>query len=237
MRRFIATGRVHPERADVSFTTIRLGLAPLGKAQVHCDSSQITVVIEGDFDGFLSAHITAHELASMVTDALGMFLGTGYSVEMIQIIEDNGDPHVFGVRPLDADDKTLGFAQEEQLFEQVLKMSAADVFFRFATSDYVRAITNTQDCATYCYRSIESIKSALALKTGVDSWKPLHEAVGTTRETIEQSVKRFADPVRHGNWIELPTTTAAQRYEMLKLTRDILLSYLKHVGAEGRSKA
>lgn len=65
----------------------------------------------------------------MVTDALGMFLGTGYSVEMIQIIEDNGDPHVFGVRPLDADGKTLGFAQEEQLFEQVLKMSAADVFF------------------------------------------------------------------------------------------------------------
>jgi hypothetical protein len=230
MKRYIAFGRVHPERADVRFTTIPLGIGSGGKAQVFCDSSQLTVVLmDCDLDGYLSAHIAAEHFASLVTNALGFYLGTGYSVELIQIIEDDGTPHVIGARPSGPKGETLGFPDNQQLFEQVLRLSATDMFLRFAVGDYVRAITETGDCATYCYRSIESIKSAFAFKAAVDSWQPMHDALGTNRESIEQTVKRFADPVRHGNWIELPTTTGAQRYAMLELTRNILLSYMDHV--------
>lgn len=235
MRRYVSTGRVHPERADINFTSIEIGLGGVGKAQVHCDSSQLTVVIEGDFDGFIAAHLTAEQLASMVVDALGMFVGTGYSVELIQTVEDDGTPHVFGARPHGPNGETLAIS-DEAFFGRVLQLSTSDIYFRFATADYIRAITNTRDCATYCYRAIESIKSALAFKSGIDSWQPMHETLGTNRETIDRVVKRFADPVRHGNWIELPSTTGAQRFEMLKLTHDILLSYLKHVGAGNGSK-
>jgi hypothetical protein len=230
MTRYIGLGRVHPERADVRFTTIPLGLGGNGKAQVFCDSSQLTVVLtDCDFDGYMSACITAEHLASMVTNALGFFLGTGYSVELIQILEDDGTPHVVGARPFGPKGETLGFPDNQQLFERVLRLSANDVFLRFAVGDYVRAITATADCATYCYRSIESIKSACAFKANVDSWQPMHDALGTNRKSIDQTVKNFAAPVRHGNWAELPTTTGAQRYAMLELTRNILLSYMDHI--------
>lgn len=170
MTRYIALGRVHPERADVQFSTIPLGIGGAGKAQVFCDSSQLTVVLtDCDFDGYLSALIAAEHLASLVTNALGFYLGTGYSVELIQIIEDDGTPHVIGARPSGPNGETLGFPEDKLLFERVLRLSVTDVFLRFAVSDYVRAITDTADCATYCYRSIESIKSACAFKTGVDS--------------------------------------------------------------------
>jgi hypothetical protein len=177
----------------------------------------------------MSAYIVAEHLASMVTNALGFYLGTGYSVELIQIFEDDGTPHVVGARPFGPKGETLGFPDNQQLFDRVLKLSAVDVFLRFAVADYVRAITDTGDCATYCYRSIESIKSACAFKANVDSWQPMHDALGTDRELIDRTVKHFADPVRHGNWAELPTTTGAQRYAMLELTRDILLSYMDRI--------
>lgn len=151
---------------------------------------------------------------------------------MIQTVEDDGTPRVFGTRPHGPNGETLAIS-DEAFFGRVLRLSTSDIYFRFATGDYIRAITNTRDCATYCYRAIESIKAAIAFKNGVESWQPMHETLGTDRETIYRIVKRFADPVRHGNWIELPSTTGAERFEMLKLTRDILLSYLRHVETEG----
>ncbi|MFA5901766.1 MAG: hypothetical protein WC829_21935 [Hyphomicrobium sp.] len=230
MKRYVVLGRVHPERADVRFTTISLGIGSTGKAQVSCDSSQLAVVLtDCGFDGFLSAYIAAEQFASLVTNALGFYLGTGYSIELIQIVEDDGTPHVIGARPNGPDGEILGLPEDEALFERALRLSVSDVFLRFAIADYIRAITDIGDCGTYCYRAIESIKSACAFTAKIDSWQPMHDALGTSRDEIEQIVKKFADPVRHGNWIELPPTTGVERYTMLKLTRNILLSYIAHI--------
>jgi hypothetical protein len=105
---------------------------------------------------FVSAHIRAESFTQIVVGALGFSLGSGYSIELIQVVEENGTPHVFGVRPtFGAKNETLGFAPHDLIFSSAFQLSNQDVFFRLALRDYLRAIVDSTDCATYCYRAIE----------------------------------------------------------------------------------
>jgi len=56
----------------------------------------------------------------------------------------------------------------------------------------------------------------------------MHKVLGTDRTSITSVVKDYADPVRHGNWIEAKPTDKFIRWRMLELTRDILAKYLNH---------
>lgn len=227
--KYICTGHVHPERADVSFGRIELGLQA-GRAVASCASSQVTVVLDSEsIDGWIAAQIVATDVAGMIVGALGFALGSGYSVEILQVTEEDGTPHVFGVRPRGGDDgTTLAFDPHLPAFNRAIRLSARDVFFRLALRDYLRAITVVTDCATYCYRAIEGIKSAFVFKTGVDRWDDMHSALGTDRHAITNTVKNYADAVRHGDWVNAKTTNKHERWAMLSLTREILLKYMEH---------
>jgi hypothetical protein len=228
--RYICTGRVHPERAAVSFSRIELGLADGSKVVASCDSSQLTVLLDSpSLDGWIAAQIMADDMANVVIGALGFSLGSGYSVELVQVTEEDGTAHVFGVRPSgDTSESTLAFEPMVEVFNRALRLAGRDVFFRLALRDYRRAITDVTDCATYCYRAIEGMKGAFVFRTGKDQWTDMHSALGTDRVTIESTVKAFADPVRHGNWLNAKHTNKFQRWEMLCLTKDILLKYLNY---------
>jgi hypothetical protein len=222
--RYVATGRVHPERADISFSPVSFRTGSNGRVVAQCDSSQLSVLLEiPDIDGWKSAQITAEHFAYLIVSALGFALGSGYSVEVIQVLEEDGTPHVFGVRP-----GTLEFDPNNLIFNRALHLAAEDVFFRLALRDYVRAITDSIDCATYCYRAIESVKFSFVFKTGRDSWDDMHAVLGSDRYSIEREVKRFADPVRHGNWIAAPATDGATRLAMLAFTRNLLSKFLDY---------
>lgn len=228
--RYIATGRVHPERADIHFGPIEWQIPEQGRVVAQCDSSQITVLLElASIDGWATAYITAEHFALIVIGALGFSLGTGYSVELIQVTEEDGTPHVFGVRPTgETTDQILGFDPHGPIFDRAFQLANQNLFFRLALRDYLRAIIDTTDCATYCFRAIESIKSAFSSLTGNVGWSEMHAALGTDKATIDATVKNFADPVRHGNWVNAPTTDGKTRWQMLLLTRKILLTYLDH---------
>jgi hypothetical protein len=228
--RYVATGRIHPERADIRFTRIEWNIPEYGRVFAQCDASQVTILLDlTSIDGFVTAYITAEHFAHIVVGALGFSLGSGYSVELIQVTEEDGTPHVFGVRPMGGiPAQTLGFEPHDPVFNRAFTLANQDLFFRLALRDYLRAITDSTDCATYCFRAIESLKSAFVFKTGKDCWQPIHEALGTDRAMIDNTIKTFADPIRHGNWINAKLTDASTRWKMLLLTRDILLKYLEH---------
>ena len=98
--KYLVVGRVHPERASVSFDRVELRLQGGGTAVTHCDSSQITVALDvPEIDGWISANIMAGDVANILIGSLGFSLGSGYSVEVVQVSEEDGTPHVFGVRP------------------------------------------------------------------------------------------------------------------------------------------
>lgn len=227
--RYICTGRVHPERADISFGRIEWQIPDDGRVVAQCEASQISILLElSSIDSWITACIAAEHFAHIVVGALGFSLGSDYSVEVIQVTEEDGSSHVFGVRPTgDTPDQTLGFQPHGPVFTRALSLANRDLFFRLALRDFLRAINDTTDCATYCYRAIESIKSAFVFKTDVDRWQDLHDALGTDRASIKRTVKDYADPLRHGNWVAAKQTDGATRWKMLLLTRNILLKYLE----------
>ena len=228
--RYICTGRVHPERADISFGRVEFNIDGRTIAGASCDASQLTVVLDNpNIDGWITAQIQAEEIANIIVGSLGFSLGTGYSVELLQVTEEDGTPHVFGVRPTGEDPgQTLGFSPHQPAFHRAFHLSGRDLFFRLALRDYLRAIRDVNDCATYCYRAIEGIKSSFVFKSGVDRWDEMHAALGTDRECITATVKEYADAVRHGNWVRAKPTTGFERWKMLSLTREILTKYLDY---------
>ena len=228
--KYVCTGRVHPERANVSFGRVEMKVEGGWNAVASCDASQVTVVLDDPpVDGWIAAHIMAEDVANIVVGALGFSLGSGYSVELLQVTEQDGTPHVFGVRPGgEKPGQTLGMDPHISAFDRAIRLSGRDVFFRLALRDYLRAITEVKDCATYCYRAIEGIKSAFVFKREIDSWDEMHSTLGTDRTVITNTVKQYADAVRHGNWIREKPTTKMERWRMLCLTRDILVKYMDY---------
>jgi hypothetical protein len=227
--KFICTGRVHPERADVSFSRVGMNFEGGGTAVASCDASQVTVVLDNpSLDGWISARLMGEDVANIIVGALGFSLGSGYSVELLQVTEADGTPHVFGVRPEGEDRQTLGIDPQIPAFNRAIRLSGRDVFFRLALRDYLRAITDATDCATYCYRAVEGIKSAFVFKTGIDRWDDMHSTLGTDRTAITNTVKVYADAVRHGNWVNAKPTNKVERWNMLSLTRDILAKYMNY---------
>lgn len=227
---YICTGRVHPERANVRFDRIEMKFEEGGSAIASCEASQITVVLDvPSLDGWIAARIKAENVANMVVGALGFSLGLGYSVELLQVAEADGTPHVFGVQPDgEKPGQTLGMDPRGPAFNRAIHLSGRDVFFRLALRDYLRAMTDVHDCATYCYRAIEGIKSAFVLKTEIDGWDDMHSTLGTDRNAIASTVKQYADAVRHGNWVNAKPTNKTERWKMLFLTRDVLIKYMDY---------
>ena len=189
--RYVVTGRVHPERADINFSQIEWQVPDQGRVVAQCDSSQITILLDlASIDGWATAYIAADHFATIVIGALGFSLGSGYSVELIQVTEEDGTPHVFGVRPTgDTPEITLGFDPHHPTFNRAFQLANQSVFFRLALRDLFHAINDPTDCATYCYRAVESIKSAFVSKTGHDRWDEMHAALGTDWATIDATIK------------------------------------------------
>jgi hypothetical protein len=224
--RYVVTGRVQPERASVRIPPIEWQVPDQGRVVVQCDSSQITVLLDlTSTDGWVTAYVQAEHFASMVISALGFSLGFSYSIEILQATQEDGTPHVIGVGPNGGGEPSpLGFGLHEPIFFRAFYLANQNIFFRFALRDFMRAIKDPVDCATYCYRAVESIKSAF-----VGGWNEMHAALDTNREKIDTMIKVYADPVRHGNWAEAPALNSAERLKMLTFTRDILVKYLELV--------
>jgi len=233
--KYICTGRIYPERANVNLSQIKLKLEK-GTAVVSCGASQITVILdESSLDGYISAQIMANDIANILINALGFSLGTGYRVEISQVTEaDNNNVNVIGVKP-SIEDQTLEINPYIPIFNQSYKLSSKDIFFRLALYDYSQAITDVKDCATYCYRAIEGIKSAFVFETGKDRWDDMHQSLKTDKETIKSIVQQYADPARHGNWVNAKPTNKFDRWKMLLLTRDILIKYMNYANKDDGS--
>ena len=151
--RYYATGRVLPERASVGFSRIQFAIDS-GTVAIACDASQIAVTLDSlsSVDGWITARVQAELYARVIVSNLGFHKGCGYSVEIVQVTEENGVAHVFGVGVVG-----LAFAEGSRAFHRAFELSNRDLYFRLAVQDYVRALTEISDCATYCYRAIESI--------------------------------------------------------------------------------
>lgn len=216
--RFTIVGRVYPENAAVWFKRIESPTVGGGHFCAECQFSQLYVDFQdpkvSDLD---SVKITAENLAQTYVGAIGFANGANYSVDITQVIREDGLSHCYGPK-----DESLAF-NDETTFLECASLAGEESYFRFAVLDYCKSITNQIECGFYCYRAIEAIKCAFQ-----DDWSKMHASLGTTKAEIETIVKIKADAIRHGNWSAIPITTHADRCAARRLTRDILHKYLKY---------
>ncbi len=223
------TGRVHPERAEVWFNPPVIWENEGGRVVVRCESSQLKVLVDVDFvDDSVIGYLVAQHLAQSSLSALGFAHGTGYSVELIQLLPEGGEPTVFGVRI-----PGLMFDVPNDVFRSAVELSRKDVHLRMALRDYTAAMANPIDCAHLCYRAIEAVKSSFGPGSDGECWRRMHAILGTTRDDIDSVIKPYADPIRHGNWAGFPKNTATQRQAMYELTRNLISRYMRIKPATG----
>ena len=230
--KYVCKGQVYPERGNVGFEQFELK-ADGGHqitAVVSCKESQVTVVLNVPEDYLWeTAHMRAEEIANIAVESAGFSIGSGCSAEILEVIEQDGTSHIVGFIPEGKESgQKLGIEPFLSSFHRALQLSSKNIFFRRALQDYLRAITYHDDRPSYCYRAIEAIKSAIEFETGNTGWDVMHSALGTDRNSIENTVKQYADPIRHGNWIHARGTTDNQKWDMLLLTRDILVNYMDY---------
>jgi hypothetical protein len=222
--KFIAIGRVYPERADVRFSEYSQS-NETSSIKLFCWASQLSIHVDDPrIDSLPSARLIAEHYGQTFLSALGLACGGGFVVEITQILNYEGGVDVLGVR-----DESLEHPDFVSVYEAAIKLGMKDVYLRFAMLDYTRAIHDIAGSAYSCFRAIESLATAIGGSNNKSSnWKSFHDALGTTKEEVDRLVKDHADPIRHGNWAELSDMTWEQRHLMLLYTRDVLIRYISY---------
>ena len=230
--KYVCTGRVQPERVGAWFDQDILSLNQGGHATIVCNGSQIitTLIDISSVNNLETAYLAAKEVAQIYIGALGFSLDLGYSVEIVQVTDQNANTRIFGATPLGTQVGNTPQIAPRPMLNQAAKLSAENILFRRALRDYLQAITDVGDAGFYCYRSIEAIRSSFEGKTTSDQWQAMHSALGTDHPTIKDKVQQYAAPVRHGNWLGTKQLTVSAYQELLRFTRSILVAYMNHVG-------
>jgi hypothetical protein len=226
--KFIAVGRVHPERASVFFpqftqsnetATIKL-FCWSGQIAIHIDDPRIT-------DSAI-AKVASEHFGQAFVSAIGLQFGGGFTVEITQLLLDfDGAVQVIG-----ASDDRYALEEGSDFYALATKLSFRDPIFRFALLDYTRALIDTMGSPYLCYRALESLSKAIGKGKNDSNWKRLHEALGTTEQEVKDIVKTYADPIRHGNWSEIAHMTWEHHLVMMKYTRDVIVKYMYYRIAE-----
>lgn len=224
--RYYITGKVVPERCAVSIDEIKIDIKDVGSITFNCDSSQISVIIDNTKFDQHSAIISAKEISSMIVSCIGFANGCGYSVEMINICDDNKLSTVYGVGM-----NELISSDISKEFKESFKIACSDLNYRFSIRDFTKALVSEFECPFLCYRAIETIKSKFYDSTLSDStaWENMHKKIGSNSFDITSIIKPLADPIRHGNYSKFIATNREERVKILNIAKDIINKYKQYL--------
>ena len=208
MNNYIFSGKVLPERANVSITPleIKTGVIDSGisdTAIISIAVSQVSVIFNTNSDSdLMTLKNTVESLVRNLVDVYGYLSGRGYDIEITSVVDPEGKHTVFGVGILELEksqrDRPLSF-------QQLVTVMGKSYHLHLALGDLREAIRSPLDTGFFCFRAIESIRQHFKIKektTDKLSWKILNKSLVIDRSWTDQ-VKKFADPVRHGDAINI----------------------------------
>lgn len=207
MSTYIFSGKIMPERADVSVSKISIQILAEdaginGDAIVSIGASQVSVVIEtiDKNAGLPTLKNYVEYLVRTVVDAYGYLTGRGYDVEITSVVDPDGKHTVFGVGIPELEE-----AQNERPlhFPELLKVMGRSQHLHRALGDLREAIRSPWDTGFFCYRAIECIRQSFVKDEDDDrkrkelSWERLRNALRIDRSWLDK-LTEFAEPQRHG---------------------------------------
>jgi hypothetical protein len=234
--RYILTGRVIPERALLNISEITLKVVgsedvPEGELFVKILLNQIFArfVTSGEVQNIFTFRNIVEDAARMLVDVAGYSRGYACDVEIVQMMRsDTPQKQVYGidVPALAGVCDSAGVTVNEIL--RALSKNDGN-FLRHALSDAREAIKSPRDTGLFCYRAIESLKNCCAARKMISEEKDTWELFRTTYNISKQQildVKAFADPVRHGNYVEARAISDQDRVNIFRITWEIINKFV-----------
>lgn len=234
---YILVGRVIPERALLDISEVNLKVVesedvPEGNLFIEILRSQISVrfMASSEVRNIFTLRNIVEDAARMMVDVAGYSAGHGYDVDIVQLIHPNiSDKYVFGINvpALAGICETSGVTVND-IFSALAK--ADGHYFRRALADAREAIKSPNDTGFFCYRAIESLKNCcatrcLALSDKDDAWELFRRTYSIQKQQI-MDIKAFADPVRHGNYMEAKPMSDKDRADIFKNTWEIINKFI-----------
>lgn len=234
--RYILTGRVIPERAILNISEIALKVVasddvPEGDLFLEILLNQIFArfVTFGEIRNIFTFRNLVEDAVRMLVDIPGYSRGYAYDVEIVQMMRsDTPQKQVYGIDvPALADlCKDSGITVEAIL----RALSNTDGYFlRHALADAREAIKSPRDTGLFCYRAIESLKNCCANRNarsqGKDAWELFRITYNISKQSIVD-VKAFADPIRHGNYVEARAISDQDRVNIFRTTWEIINKFI-----------
>ena len=234
---YIFTGRVIPERALLDISEVPLKViasedVPEGDLFIEVIKSQISVrfLTSGEVRNIFTLRNIVEDAARMLLDVGGYFAGYGYDAEIVLVVRSNtAEKYVFGIDvPALAGICEKAGITVNDIFTALSKTDG--YYLRHALADVREAIKSPRDTGFFCYRAIESLKNCCATRNVVppdkdDAWELFRNSYSVSRQQI-MDIKDFADPVRHGNYMQVRSMTDKDRADVLKGTWEIINKYI-----------
>jgi hypothetical protein len=234
---YILAGRVIPERALLDISEVQLQVlasedVPKGDLFIEVIKSQISVrfLASGEVRNIFTLRNIVEDAARMLLDVTGYFAGYGYDAEIVQAVRSNtSEKYVFGidVPALAAVCEKAGIAIND-IFAVLSKPDG--YYLRRALADVREAIKSPKDTGFFCYRAIESLKNCCAVRNGTsaekdDAWELFRKTYSITKQQI-MDIKAFADPVRHGNYVQAKPMSDKDRAGIFNSAWEIINKFI-----------
>jgi hypothetical protein len=232
------SGKVFPERANVSITQVRARLRASGgeidgELRYYVALSQVTATFVCDtaVSNIWTLKNYVEDAIRVALDGLGYTLGCGYDLEVTSMIDSLGNrPVIFGVG-VPVLEKVA--AEAGVKFEDIMDLfkESTGGYLQHCLADLREAIRVPKDTGFFCFRAIESLRQFFIHERGAkddkSSWQMFRESLDVDRTDID-TIKGFADPIRHGHSTEI---TDDQRATVFRLTWGVVNKFIKYAKA------
>jgi len=233
-------GRIHPERAAVRMEdAVRLqhrGLYDEIDMELFIHGSHVLVDVDApeEVDNLATLRNAVQSSVSSVTDPLAFILGQHVDVEVFACITPSGYKRVFGVKHDYISDKIDQEKEIRNWFSKIMNayQTGASPFIQRCFTDFRLAMNHPEDTGFYCYRAVESLRQFFKDGSNSDddeSWEELRGAISFDRDTIEEDIKAYADPRRHGEPFSI---TGEERQLVLETTWEIIREFIEYSNKE-----
>ncbi|MBK9169986.1 MAG: hypothetical protein IPM24_21340 [Bryobacterales bacterium] len=244
---YVFSGRVLPERATIhinspfEFSVPLQDGVPAGRLQIYLIASQASAIFsaKGVVENTFTLRNIVEDATRTVLDAVGYCHGLGYDLDIAQMIcPERGQVQIFGI-----DVPAVGKICEDLGVAWQQVMTALDtqqgVYLRHALADLREATKSPKDTGFFCYRAVESLKNGAVIQAGEraaksrkksQDWQVFRETYSIEKEDILE-IKKYADPVRHGNAFEAVPLSDAERGHILSTAWKIVATFVLAVTA------
>lgn len=231
--KYIFFGKVHPERATLTISNIRVKVLRgddsfKGTINVSIKLSQVVVELDtDDKSSIVDLRNTVENFVHAMVDVYGYLKGYAYSVELFSVyIPEKGENEVFGidVAKITQDEKNRPLNYQDTL---LLALKTPELFM--ALKDLRDAIRRPFDTFFHCRRATETIANHFTKSDNkAKGWKDTIKILDINEDDINE-IKKMGGDQRHGVY---ESVVGEKRVDIMMKTWKVVDKFVEYLKAQ-----